>query len=78
MIGASILPRVDLVRPLDEPTLAAVIAALDADLEGLAEDAQHAVVGVKRLVHDGRDEALGVVLDEGLLEHTLSAGPSPN
>jgi hypothetical protein len=50
-----------MVEPLclgDQAGPAAEVEAVGVDLEGLAQDAQGAVVGVDRAVDDGRDEAL--------------------
>ena len=62
----------DLKSLLDEETFASVIVALELNLEGLAEDAQGVVVGVESAVNDGRDHALGVMVEEGLFEDRLS------
>jgi hypothetical protein len=63
---------VDAMGFLDEALLATDIPTVGVDLEGLAEDAQDAVIGVQGAVDDGGDEALGVVLDEGGLDDALA------
>ena len=44
---------------LDEALLAADRTAVGVDLKRVAQDAQDAVIGVQRSVHDRRDQALG-------------------
>lgn len=58
----------DLKSLLDQEPLARVVVTLELDLKGLAEDAQGVVVGVEGAVDDGSDHALGVMVEEGLLE----------
>jgi hypothetical protein len=62
----------DLKSLLNEETLAGVVVALELELEGLAEDTQGVVVGVKGAVDDGSNHALGVMGEEGLLEDRLA------
>lgn len=63
---------VDFEGFLDQQALAVVVAALELDLEGLAEDAQGVVVGVEGAVNHRRNQALGVVVEEGLLEDAFA------
>ena len=46
---------------LHQQAFAVMVAALELDLEGLAEDAQGVVIGVQGAVDHGRDHAFGVV-----------------
>ena len=65
MMGTSILPLViELEGLLDQQLLAAVVAAVELDAEGLAEDLQGVGVGVQRAVDRRGDHALGIVVDE--------------
>ena len=57
---------------LDQEALAVVVAALELDLESLAEDAQGVVIGVQGAVDHRGDHAFGVVVEEGLLEDALA------
>ena len=50
---------------LDQQAFAVVVAALELDLEGFAEDAQGVVVSVQGAVDDRRDHAFGVVRRAG-------------
>ena len=63
---------VDATGLLDQPLLAADDSAASVDLKRVAQDAQHAVVGVQRAIDDGGDESLGVMVDQGMLEHALA------
>ena len=62
----------DLEGFLDQQPFAPMVAAFELDLEGFAEDAQGVVVGVEGAVDDRGDEALGVVVEEGLFEDALA------
>lgn len=53
---------------LDQEAFAVVVASLELDLEGFAEDAQGVVVGVQGAVDDGGDHAFGVVDEQRLFE----------
>jgi hypothetical protein len=57
---------------LDQEPFAAVVAALELDLEGFAEDAQGVVVGVKSAVDHRGDQAFGVVGEQGLFEDAFA------
>ena len=57
---------------LDQQAFAVVVAALELDLEGFAEDAQGVVIGVQGAVDDRGDHAFGVVVEERLLEDALA------
>jgi hypothetical protein len=57
---------------LDQEAFAVMIAALELDLKGLAEDAQGVVIGVEGAVDDGNHHAFGVMVDQRLLEHRLA------
>ena len=57
---------------LDQQAFAVVVAALELDLEGLAEDAQGVVIGVEGAVDDGSDHAFGVVGEERLFEDAFA------
>ncbi len=63
---------VDPLRFFDEAAFATEVDALDVEAEGLAEDAQGAVIGVQRAVDDGGDQPLWVVLTEGLFDDALA------
>jgi hypothetical protein len=49
-----------------------VIAALELDLEGFAEDAQGIVIGMEGAVDDRRDQALGIMVQERLLQDAFA------
>ena len=57
---------------LDQQAFAVVVAALELDLEGFAEDAQGVVIGVEGAVDDRGDHAFGVVVEQGLLEDAFA------
>ena len=57
---------------LDQQPFAVVIAALELDLEGFAEDAQGIVVSVQGAVDDGRDQAFGIMVQERLLQDAFA------
>ena len=57
---------------LDQQAFAVMVAALELDLEGFAEDAQGVVVGVQGAVDDRGDHAFGVVVEEGLFEDAFA------
>jgi hypothetical protein len=57
---------------LHEQPLAAMVVALELDLERLAEDAQGVVVSVERAVDDRCDHPLRIVGEQRLLEDTLA------
>ena len=57
---------------LHEQAFAAMVVALELELEGAAEDAQGVVVGVERAVDHRGDQALGVGRNQRVLEHTLA------
>ena len=57
---------------LDQQAFAVMVAALELDLEGLAEDAQGVVVGVQGAVDDGGDHAFGVVVEQRLFEDAFA------
>ena len=61
-----------LVGLFDEALFAFEVAAVGFDAKGLTQDAQYRVVGVERAVDDGRQQTLGVVQAQGLLEHALA------
>ena len=56
----------------DEAVFAFGVAAEGVELEGLAEEPQQVGPGVERAVDDGGDPMLGVVADDGVLEHGLA------
>lgn len=73
MIGASILPaELSLLASSTRRLFAAEVGTVALELEGLAQDAQGAVVGVQGAIDDGGDDALGVVLAEGLFDDGLA------
>ena len=57
---------------LDQEAFAVMVAALELDLEGLAEDAQGIVVSMEGAVDHRGHHALGVVVDQGLFEDGFS------
>jgi hypothetical protein len=57
---------------LDQESLAVVVMALELDLEGFAEDAQGIVVSVQGAVDDRRDQALGIMVQERLLQDAFA------
>ena len=57
---------------LDEQPFAAVVAALELDLESFAQDAQGVVVGVEGAVDDWDDEAFGIVIEQRLFEDAFA------
>jgi hypothetical protein len=57
---------------LDQKAFAVVVAAFELDLEGFAEDAQGVVIGVEGAIDDRSDEALWVVVDQGLFEDAFA------
>jgi len=59
-------------RFLDKEAFAFTVAAVELDLKGFAEDAQGVVIGVECAIDDGRDHALLVMGDKGVLEHALA------
>jgi len=58
---------------LDEAFFASEVAAVEIDLESLAEDAQGVEVGVKCAVDDGNDEAFGVMVLKGVFDDGFAA-----
>ena len=57
---------------LDQQAFAVMVAALELDLERLAEDAQGVVVGVQGAVDDRGDHAFGVVVEQRLFEDAFA------
>jgi hypothetical protein len=57
---------------LDQQTFAMVVAALELDLEGFAEDAQGVVISVESTVDHGCDQAFGIVRQERMFEDALA------
>src|SRR5437868_3849741 len=57
---------------LDQEPLATVVAALELDLKGFAEDAQGVVVGVEGAVDYGSDQAFGIVIEQSGFEDALA------
>ena len=57
---------------LDQQPFTVVIAALELDLEGFAEDAQGIVVSVQGAVDDRRDQAFGIMVQERLLQDAFA------
>lgn len=49
-----------------------MVATRELDLEGFAQDAQGVVIGVEGAVDDGRDQAFGVMGEQGLLEDAFA------
>jgi len=49
-----------------------MVAAFELDLEGLAQNAQSVVIGVKGSVDDGSDHAFGIVGEQGLFEDAFA------
>jgi hypothetical protein len=57
---------------LNQEAFTVVVAALELDLESLAENAQGVVIGVEGAVDHRGDYAFWVVVDQGLLKHGLA------
>ena len=57
---------------LDQQAFAVVVAALELDLEGFAEDAQGIVVSVQGAVDDRSDHAFGIMVQERLLQDAFA------
>jgi len=68
---------VDLEGLLNELSFAVMILSVELDLKGLAKDAQDVVIGVECSVEDGCDDALGIMVDEGLFEDGFSRARMP-
>ena len=56
---------------VDEAFFASVVIAIAFEAEGLAEESEHVVPGVKGAVDDGGNPLFLVVVDEGVLEDGL-------
>jgi hypothetical protein len=63
---------------LDQQAFAVMVAALELDLEGFAEDAQGVVISVQRAVDHGRDHAFGIVRQERLFEDAFAGSRAVN
>jgi hypothetical protein len=70
--GQHLARMVDSTGLLDQALLATDIAAIGIDLERVAQDPQHTVIGRERPVDYGSDQALGVVLHQGLFDDALA------
>jgi hypothetical protein len=57
---------------LDQQAFGVMVAALELDLEGFTEDAQDVVIGVESAVDHRGDQALGVVVQEGVFENAFA------
>jgi len=57
--GEPLVPAVEGAGLVDQLPLDLEVAAVELDLEGLAEDAQGVVAGVPCAARRGRDQALG-------------------
>lgn len=57
---------------LNQEPFALMVASLELNLEGLAKDAEGAVVSMQGAVDHGSDHAFGVLLQESLLEDRLA------
>src|SRR6266513_2410098 len=57
---------------LDQKPFATVVAALELNLKGLAEDAQGVVIGVQSAVDDRCNHSLGIVVEQRLFEHAFA------
>jgi len=57
---------------LDQEPFAVMIAALELDLEGFAEDAQGVVIGMERTVDHRRDHPFWVVSQERLFQNAFA------
>jgi hypothetical protein len=62
---------------LDQQAFAAMVVALELDLEGFAEDTEGVVIGVKRAVDDGGNHAFGIVCQERLFEDAFTGARFP-
>jgi len=62
---------------LNQQAFAMVVAALELNLEGFAEDAQGVVISVESPVDHGRDQAFGIVRQERMLENALAGARFP-
>jgi hypothetical protein len=62
---------------LGRQAFAAMVAALELDLKGLAADAQGVVIGLQRPIDDGRDEVFGIVVEQGLFEDAFAGARLP-
>jgi hypothetical protein len=57
---------------LDEQAFAVMVAALELDLEGAAEDAESVVISVEGAIDHRGNQAFGVMIDQGLFEHRFA------